>query len=44
MEFLIKVIMAWFRRNEMPVAIYGADGMPVTSYNTTVKDCWFPKI
>lgn len=43
MSFLIKVIMAWFRRNETPAVIYGADGIPVTSYNTTVKDCWFPK-
>lgn len=43
MEFLIKVIIAWFKRNEMPVVIYGADGTPVASYNTEPKNCWFPK-
>ena len=43
MEFLIKVIIAWFKRNEMPVAIYGADGAPIASYNIKAKDCWFPK-
>jgi len=42
MEFLIKVIIAWFRRNEVPVMIYGADGAPVASYNVGAKDCWFP--
>lgn len=42
MEFLIKVIIAWFRRNEVSVAIYGADGTPVASYNVGAKDYWFP--
>lgn len=44
MKFLIKVIIAWFKRNETPVVIYGADGVPITSYNTKAKECWFPKI
>lgn len=43
MSFLIKVIIAWFRRNEMSAVIYGADGAPITSYNTIPKNCWFPK-
>ena len=43
MKFLIKVIIAWFKRNETPVVIYGADGAPITSYNTKAKECWFPK-
>ena len=43
MSFLIKVIIAWFKRNETPVVIYGADGAPITSYNIEPKNCWFPK-
>ena len=43
MKFLIKVIISWFKRNETPVVIYGADGVPITSYNTKAKECWFPK-
>ena len=43
MKFLIKVIIAWFKRNETPVVIYGADGAPITSYNTNAKECGSPK-
>lgn len=41
MEFLIKVIIAWFRRNEVPVAIYSADGAPVAYWNIKPKENYF---
>lgn len=42
MKFLIKVIITWFKRNEIPVVIYGADGAPVAYWNIKPKDCYFP--
>lgn len=43
MSFLIKVIIAWFQKNELPVVIYGADGSPIAYWNIKPKDCYFAK-
>lgn len=43
MKFLIKAIIAWFQKNELPVVIYGADGSPIASWEIKPKDCYFAK-
>lgn len=42
MKFLIKVIIAWFKKNEIPVVIYGADGSPIANWEIKPKDYYFP--
>lgn len=43
MKFLIKAIIAWFQKNELPVVIYGADGSPIANWEIKPKDCYFAK-
>lgn len=43
MKFLIKAIIAWFQKNELPVVIYGADGSPIANWEIKPKDYYFAK-
>ena len=43
MKFLIKAIIAWFQKNELPVVIYGADGSPIANWKIKPKNCYFAK-
>lgn len=42
MEFFIKVVRKWFEDYCQPFALYGADGMPISYWNTEPKKHYFP--
>ena len=42
MEFFVKVIHKWCEDYCQPFALYGADGMPISYWNTEPKKYYFP--
>lgn len=42
MEFFVKVIRKWCEDYCQPFALYGADGMPISYWNTEPKKYYFP--
>lgn len=42
MEFFIKVVRKWCEDYCQPFALYGADGMPISYWNTEPKKHYFP--
>ena len=42
MEFFVKVIRKWCENYRQPFALYGADGMPISYWNTEPKKYYFP--
>ena len=42
MEFFVKVLRKWCEDYRQPFALYGADGMPISYWNTEPKKHYFP--
>lgn len=42
MEFFIRVVRKWCEDYRQPFALYGADGAPISYWNTEPKENFFP--
>lgn len=42
MEFFVKVVRKWCEDYRQPFVLYGADGMPISYWNTEPKKHYFP--
>ena len=42
MEFFVKVLRKWCEDYRQPFTLYGADGMPISYWNTEPKKHYFP--